>query len=920
VRPPCQPITFRLWRPLLDILYRFRRPDLNTTFANPGTRKALNAVETRHRNKLPAWASAWFSHKGWPSVSFSEDRLASPAVPWPALLNRGANAMWQDLRQAARMLRRQPAFLCVTSLVLALAIGINVTIFSLLYAIVFEPLPVASSDRLVSIYQVFARQPDRPAVLNRLQYEFLKSGNEVFDDITGHFGLPYTLDAGHDTSLVNAEVVLSNYFSLLGVRPLLGRTLLPAEDDTANPERAAVISHALWTRLFHSDRTIIGRPIRVTAPNGFELTATVVGVMGPEFKGIAAPWAPTQLWMTIAQGHERPERGFAVAAIGRLKPGVRFEQAQAVVEAQGRQLYYARPTARPEHETRFVAYPTNDVRVPSDPAAAVIPTRLAASLTIVVAVALLVAAVNVAGLLLARGVARAGELATRRALGATPARVVRQLFAEALVLSLVGSCLAVVVAAWMLSAFSALTPLRFAVDVSINARIVLFATAVGLVTGVLVAIMPARQATSFDLLPWLANGGSMEIRPLGRRLRHVLTVSQIALSLMLVLLASLHVRGLLRVELSDTGYDAHGLLVATSALRVRPGASDQPERQAERSRNFYDQLWLRLRAIPLARASAIADSLPLREPAERPNWSVVTQEGYLGGARHGAAAERSAVSPEFFRTMGMSLTAGRDFDERDSRRSQKVAVVSVSLARQLWPTADALGRTLTVVNEWTPDQKAEWYEVIGVVSDVRPVLHERSVRPFIYLAMAQSPSPSSTFILVRDTTSPQATAPAIKNAVANADGSADVRGIQTMGQMIGEILYPRRVAAIVLGVSAILALLLAVTGVYSTVSYSVAQRSKEIGLRMALGASGGDVIRLVLREGGLVGVAGCASGILFAWLAIRLISARYLALPRIDATTFLVVPVLLGAVVLLACYVPARRAARLPPLDVLRRS
>ncbi|MGB2716715.1 MAG: ADOP family duplicated permease [Vicinamibacterales bacterium] len=836
--------------------------------------------------------------------------------------------MWQDLRQAARTLRKHPGFLCLTSLVLALALGLNVAVFSVFYTIVFKPLPVESPDRLVSIYQVFARQPNRPAVLNSLQYEFLKSYNEAFADITGHFGSTYTLYADNDTDLVNAELVLSNYFSVLGVRPVLGRTLLPAEDDVANPERTVVISHALWTRRFHADPAIIGKPLRVAAPNGRESVATIVGVMGREFKGVAAPWSPTQLWMTIAQGQEQPERGFAVAAIGRLKPGVTFEKSRAIVEAQGRQFYYSRPLARPEHETRLIAYRTNAVRVPSDPAAAVIPTRLAAGMTIVVAVVLLVATANVAGLLLARGVARSGELATRRVLGAAPLRIVRQLLAETMLLSVVGSSLGVVFAAWLLGGFSVLTPVRFAVDVTMDSRIVLFTTAVCFLTGILVAIMPARQATSFDVLPWLASGGTAQITPFVGRLRHVVTAPQIALSLMLLLIANLYVRDLLKVERADLGYDARNLLVATTSLRVRPSgtsvgfdrASDQAAQEAERSRHFYDQVWLRLRTIAATQAVAVADGLPLREPAERPNWTVVTQNAYLGGTRHGAAAERASVSPDYFRTMGMTLISGRDFDERDNRQSQKVVIISVSLARQLWPGADPLGRTLTVVNEWTPNQNTEWYEVIGVASDVQPVLHERSARPFIYLASGQLSSPSSTFVLVRGAMGVQALTPAIKDAITSADARAELRRVQTMGQMIGEILYPRRVAAAVLAMSALMALLLALIGVYSVVSYSVAQRTTEIGLRMALGASTRDVIRLVLREGGTVGAAGCLAGLLFAYMAIRLISARYLTLPRIDVTTFLITPMLLNAVVLLACYIPARRASRLAPLDVLRRA
>ena len=389
------------------------------------------------------------------------------------------------------------------------------------------------------------------------------------------------------------------------------------------------------------------KPLEVGSPilfaqlvlSTFHLAATIVGVMRPGFNGISPPWRPTQLWITVAQGHERPERGFAVAAIGRLKPDATFEQTRAIVSTQGRQLHYSHPLAQRESETRLIAYRTNAVRVPSDPAAAVVPTRVAAGLTIVVAFVLLVATANVAGLLLARGVARSTEIAVRRALGAASLRVTRQLLAETMLLSAIGSGLGLICSVWLLGAFRALTPARFALDVTLDFHMLLFATAVCLVTGAVVAILPARQAMTLDVLPWLASAGAAPTTSASGRLRHLVTIPQVTLSLMLLLIAGLHVRDLLKIELANPGYDRRNLLVATLALRPQDNEHLVPDRgasredgDAERQRQFYRQLLLRLRGMAGAQEVAVADALPLSEPAERPNWSVTAQDAFLAGA------------------------------------------------------------------------------------------------------------------------------------------------------------------------------------------------------------------------------------------------------------------------------------------------
>lgn len=840
--------------------------------------------------------------------------------------------MWHDLRQAVRTLRTHPGFVAIAALVLALGIGLNTAIFSIVYAMLFKPRPVEASEELVSIYTITPRQPDRPHVLSSVQYEFFREHDEAFTSIATHWGVSYTLRVDGLTDVVHAEWVTSSYFDVLGVRPLLGRVLLPGEDDPANPARAVVISHALWARRFGSDPAIVGKQIELALWGRPGVVCTVVGVMGPPFKGISDPWKPTQLWVTYAQsGRDLRTPAWSGAGIARLKPGIAFEEARAIAATQGRQWYYSRASANPEYEPRTILYRTNDVRFPFNPAAALIPARLAAALTIVVAMVLLVAAINVAGILMARGVGRSGEIAMRRVLGASPTRIVRQLLAESLLLALLGGAAGFLLGDGLLRLFQAFTPVQFGFDVTMDGRVVLFTTAVCVVAGIVVGLLPARQAVSLDVLPWLAGSGSVQTRPARARLRHAITLPQVALSLVLLLVAGVYVRALLRVELADLGHQPRNLLVVEPMLRTQPGEQprswertesqrDLAERYAERTRRFYAQLLQNLRAIPGTVDVAIAESLPLGEPPERSTWAAVSQADFQAGDREGLGTEQIAVSPAYFRTLGMEVRNGREFDERDARTAPKVAVVGASVAQRLWPGRNAVGQTLTMVNTWNTNEKNEWYEVVGVVNDVKPVLRESGTRPLVYLPLSQAWRPGSYNVLVRGAGDSRTLIPAVREAVARSDTFADVHRVGTMTQMIAKILYPRRIAAAVLAASGAIALLLATIGIYGVVSYSVAQRTGEIGVRMALGAERRDIIRLVLREGGTIAVLGSLAGLVLGYTAIRITSSKYLSLPQVDIAAVLLTPLLLGFVVLLACYLPARRAGHVEPMEVLRRS
>ena len=837
--------------------------------------------------------------------------------------------MWHDLRQAVRTLRKHPGFVALAALVLALGIGLNTAIFSVVYAMLCKPFNVKEPDRLVSIYQAPIRQPDRPHAIVSRDYDILAKETGTFSETTAVSGMTAALLADNETDFVSGAAVLSNYFDVMGAKAALGRVLLPSEDEISNPERAVVISDTLWRRRFDSDPNVLGRRIAFVMDQ-VEVPYTIVGVMPPGFTGISDPWRPTQLWVTFAQAWREPRPLWAGVMIGRLQPSVSWQQARDVMIARARHSYYSRQSARPEYEPRTHVFRTNDVRVPFSPAAALIPRRLAGAMSIVVAMVLLVAATNIAGILLARGVGRSSEIAVRRVLGAGAGRILRQLLCESLFLAFGGGLLGFVLARWMLEAFRLLVPESFALDVPMDLTAAFFTTAVCLAAGFAVGIMPARQAMRLDVLPWLSGAGTGHTTHGGRRLRHVITIPQVACSLVLLLVAGVYVRDLLEIELADTGYSTRNVVVAYPALRTHegerryrnmrnPDAKRLEERYAERVRLFHQRLLEALRAIPGIADVALVSSLPLHERQGRASWSVVPQELYQAGEMKGVGTGRASVTPGYFRTMGIQLTAGRDFDDRDTARSTKVAIVSESVAQRLWPGREPIGRVLTMVNEYPGrDEKMESFELVGVAKDVRPVLYENPTHPFVYFALGQEWRPWGT-IIARGVGDSRALIPALKGAVTAADPLADMARVQTMSQLVAQILYPRRIAAAVLATSGAIALFLATIGIYGVVSYSVAQRTGEIGVRMALGAERRDIMRLVLRDGAFIAVVGSIAGLILGYSAIRITSSRFLALPDVDLAALVLTPLVLTAVVLLACYLPARRAGSVDAMDVLRR-
>lgn len=854
---------------------------------------------------------------------------------WP--LRRWASDLAADMKQGLRLMRRGPAFTVAAAIVLSLGIGVNTALFSVINSLFFSELPVKSPDELFYMYSKNeAGQVMATADLDFFD-EFSTRGSDLAE-FTGHGRLQARVTADNLTELAHGEMVATNYFELLGVDAALGRTLDASDSDIASPGLALVVSHDFWQRRMGGRADVLGTAVRLNA-----YAATVVGVTTPQFEGISDPWTPTQFWvsgrkfMASDVGRNFSRVRYVGGPIGRLKPGVSFEQFQAFFSTivpewkqfrTDRLRTQAKTPADFERWRRSIAassyplYRATDTRMPFNPEGRLIPTGLLAGMVAVVALVLLIAAANIAGLLMARGVARTGEVAVRRALGAGVARLSRQLMTESVVLAMAGGALGMFVAYTMVGLFRAYTPSRFAVDVSLDWRVLLFAVAVCIGAGILVGLAPALQAARVNVLEALSNGvaGTRRVRA---RLRHWIVIPQIALTMVLLLVAAVHARTLLQVERADPGYRTDGLVVMSIGrwepipLYHRATAAEQEE-GARKVRQFHRNVLAGVAQLPQVTAYSLASALPVTQRSSLE--SVVSYEDYVANAAPRGSAERSLVSDGYFDALGMRLRDGRMFDDRDGPYEQfgpRVAIISERLARSVWPAGNAVGRTFTLLSE-SPGQKIEWLEVIGVVNDVDAVMSDRDHQPRVYLPVKQQWRGFAQYLLVQGGGSQDQLIKDVKAAVLGADTFAEVVQVRTMEQVVAEILYPRRLAAAMLVAGAVIGLVLSCIGLYGVVSYSVAQRVREIGIRATLGAERGDIVKLVLSEGVRVAGIGTAIGFVAAVFVLRLTAGMLPQLPRADIVSFIVVPLILAVMVVLACLVPAWRAARVDPAAVLR--
>ncbi|MBZ5495233.1 MAG: ABC transporter permease [Acidobacteriia bacterium] len=827
-------------------------------------------------------------------------------------LGRGIEDIGRDLRYGIWMLAKKPGFTLVALLVLGLGIGANTAIFSIINAYLFRPLPVRAPGELVSIYSYRkdARNPKPwlgPVAYS--DYMAFRDQAQVFAGLAS-FGLTRVpLSADGQREVVEGQMVSGNFFDVLGVKPSLGRGFLPEDDFTPSAAPVTVISHSLWKRRFYSAPDIIGKSIRLN-----EHSFTIVGVAPPEFKGLWMPGMSMQLWIPSSMiglvdrtGNLQDQHAYTVQLIGRLQPGVSLNQAAAVIETKARQIALEFPST---YGNRFVQLlPTSGIRVIAAPDADFLPKWISIALMFVVAIVLMIAGTNLTGLLMARGITRRKEIAVRLAVGAGKFRIVRQLLTESLLLSTLGAVAGLMLAQLLVELFMSYVPIRIegvelSLDVPIDFRVLLFTFVVCIGTGLMVGLVPSLRASRTSLVSALAAESIVVPQRERRRLRHWIIIPQIALSVALLLAASLFVGTLVKADMIDPGFDTqHQAIVVPEYLTTNKHTQQQ-------GRAFYNRLLEGARALPGVTQASLVSSLPLSMSSSLIP-SVLT-ERELAEGQPGRVVKTTHISPGYFQTMAIPVLRGRDFTSRDVQGNPLVVIVSEKVAQSCWPGEEAVGKRLVIKHPQT-----QVFDVVGVAGDVRDSISDQRNMSIIYLPFDQNYH-SGMQLVARCSADPSTLLGPLTSLVHEVDGNVEVQVAKTMADSVALMFFPLRMSAAILIVCGLLGLFLALVGLYGVVSFSVANRTREIGIRAALGARKNDLIRMVIAEALRVLLIGSALGLLLIFAARPLIARLTFDLTTLDPLTFIGIPLLIGMIVLLACYIPARRAARVDPMDALR--
>jgi macrolide transport system ATP-binding/permease protein len=814
--------------------------------------------------------------------------------------------LWQDLRYGFRMLRKSPGFTTVVVLSLALGVGVNTAVFSFVNAVLFKPLVgVNDPDRLVW-FRAPASYPD---------YEDYRDQNDVFSGLFASGGRSdFSLNSDGQPERISGELVTANYFSVLGVEAALGRTFLPEEDLSLGSHPIVVISHNLWQRRFGADLNIAGKDIRL---NG--LSATVVGVTPKGFIGKEAAM-PVDIWVPMVMypqlrpsaasrdtneiGRLNDRNTHWLHVVGRLKPGVSLKQAEAAMTGIAERVAEAHQSVKKDERLRAVELLS--VSGGLDPRDRLEALPLAGMLMAIVGLVLLTACANVASLLLARASLRQREIALRQALGASRSRLIRQLLTEAVMLSLLGGVVGLLLASWssgLLLAFSRSTPIAN-LDISLDYRVLAFTLLTSLLAGIIFGLAPALQTSRPDLLPAIKNDSAILVRSSRRyRLRNLFVIAQVMLSLVLLVGAGLFIRSLQNARAVNPGFNAeNGLLVPIDLALLRYSET--------KGQAFYRQLIEQVKTLPGVEEASLMRFVPL-------GLSFAQREIVIAGSNLTSTSRSQAgfniVGSAYFQTMGIPLLSGREFSDQDRDGALGVVIVNETLAQQFWPGENPIGKQVS----FGSGPKDPHFEIIGVASDGKYSTLGESPRPFIYQPLLQNYEGEMTLV-VSTATDPAGLTEAVREKIRALDNNLPVADVKTLAEQVSFSLFPARVGAMFLGVFGLLALVLAVTGVYGVVSYTVSQRTQEIGIRIALGARSGDVFRLVIRQGMLLVIVGIVLGLAASLAVTRLVSNFLYGLSATDLITFVGVSLLLMTVALMACFLPARRATKVDPMIALR--
>jgi predicted permease len=830
--------------------------------------------------------------------------------------------LWRDLSYAARTLVKSPGFAAVAILSLALGIGANTAIFSFVNAVLLRQLPVAEPSRLVYVYSANRTSPYN--VSSYPDYVDFRDRNDVFSGLAASAPVTVSFTDGGQADAVSGSIVSGNYFDVLGVRAAAGRTFTAEEDRTPGERPVVVISHRLWQSRFGGDAGVVGRQMIM---NGQQFT--VVGVAPAGFDG-AQVGQTSDIYVPMAmQALVRPPRGGYsgemnpdlltkrnprwLVMVGRLKPGVTPQQAQAAASALAAQL----ATAYPDSNKDVTAAVWQVSK--GDPNQRGTLLSVAGLLLAVVGLVLLIACANVANLLLARAASRRKEISIRLALGASRARLVRQLLTESVLLALIGGAFGLLLAVWLIGAAQTYPPpanvFPVAFDFTLDRSVLAFTLVLSLATGVVFGVAPALQASKPDLVaalkdetPLVAGQGGTFLRRLS--LRNLLVVAQVALSLVLLISAGLFLRSMRQAQRIDPGFDpAHALTMPLNINLLRYTKAQGQE--------FYRRVLENVQALPGVESATLTRTPPLSGASRESSVTLAgatPTERVRGGESTGSvnlssnSTLASSVALNYFQTLNIPLVRGRDFTSQDREGAPGVAIVNETFAARYFPGQDALGQRVSLGGE-----KGPWLEIVGVARDGKYISVGESPAPFLYQPLAQRHE-SGMSLIVRTKGDPAASIGAVRGAVQSVERNLPTANLRPMRELLAQSLFPARVGALLLAGFGLLALVLASIGLYGVMSYSVSRRTREIGIRMALGAQRGDVLRLVLREGMTLVGAGVVVGLAAAFATTRLLAGFLYGVSPTDPLAFAGIALLLTAVALVASFLPARRASRVDPM------
>ncbi|HSS19135.1 MAG TPA: ABC transporter permease [Pyrinomonadaceae bacterium] len=804
---------------------------------------------------------------------------------------------WQDIRYGARNIVKRPGFTAIVLATLALGIGASSAIFSVVNSVVLRPLPYPQGDRIVALQEL--DQNGKKVQVTPANFLDWRAQNTVFEQLAAILTRPANLAFSDQAERVDLAMTSANFFTVFGVTPASGR-LFQLSDEQPGHAPVIVVSHALWQRRFGGDNSLVGKPITLDGNSYTVIGIAPAGFRYPDKTDVWLP--PYRLAPTMTEQMDPTQvRGFGMlAAVGLLRPGISVRQAAAEMETITARLRQEYPATNNRRFNRVLSLHEHLVGDTSS---------MLLLLFGAVGFVLLIACANVANLLLASAASRQKEMAIRAALGASRLRVIRQLLTESFMLAVVGGALGLLLAFWGVALMTKFLPRDFPrlAEITLDWRVLAFTFVASIFTGVLFGLAPSLQISRTDVQESLKESGRGASAGRHNRLRSLLIVSEVALSVVLLVGAGLLFRSFMQLQAVNTGFTSQQVLT----VRLSPAGSNY-RRDADYIK-FYEGVRQRVSTVPGVDSVGLINTLPL-DKGPQAGFQIegrppLTTDKWPGG-------NYRTVSSDYFRTMNVPIVQGRSFNDRDVENAPLVVIVNQALARRDFPGEDPLGKRISLgANSVT--RQPVWWQIVGVAADVRSLEIRDEATPEFYLSALQDSFPNMSLV-VRTTVEPTGVVAAVRQAAAEVDKSAAVSDAQTMEHIVSQAVTQPRFNFFLLGLFSGIALLLSAAGIYGVTAYSVTQRTQEFGIRMALGAQVGDVLRMIIKQGMVLISGGIVVGLVAAFALTRLLRKLLFGVSVTDPLTFVAITLTLAFVALLACYIPARRATKVDPLEALR--